>query len=352
MLTRKTVIVVGAGASHELGLQLGTELREEISKLLNSAVLNRPSRKADGRKIAECLHEIAQKPGASNIQELRQKCSLIRDALPVAISIDNLLDAHRNDTDIALIGKLGIANAILNAERKSKLNKALENREESPLYSLADTWLLPMFQLLTEGVVKEDAATIFDNVTFIVFNYDRCLEVFLTIALKAYYGFDDQESSKIAATAKIIHPYGSAGELTASSSLATADFGALQCNLSVVAESIRTFSEGLRYESHLKVIKDSIATADQIAFLGFAFHPLNMEILAVDKPSNVSKVFGTTLGLSDAAVRSVKQIIGTTFKKTPREDDLYKLDKFTFSEINLEKRKSRDFLFAHFRGLT
>ncbi len=291
-------------------------------------------------------------PGASNIKELRQKCSLIRDALPVAISIDNLLDAHSNDADVALIGKLGIANAILNAEGKSKLYQALENKEGSPLYSLADTWLLPMFQLLTEGVVKEQASTIFDNVTFIVFNYDRCLEVFLTIALKAYYGFDDQESSDIAATAKIIHPYGRAGELTASSSLATADFGARQCNLSDVAKSLRTFSEGLRYESHLPEIQNAVAVADQIVFLGFAFHPLNMEILAVDKPSNISKVFGTTLGLSDAAVRSVKHIIRTTLKKTPPVAEINPTNMREFSEVNLEQRNASDFLFAHFRGLT
>lgn len=352
MLTRKTVIVVGAGASHELGLPLGADLRQNIASLLDVTFRHGSNQQASDLAVVQCLRDIAQEGSQRGIKDLLFKCWLIRDALPAAISIDNLLDAHRNDPDIALIGKLGIAQAILNAERDSKLYEALVTDRKSSLYSLANTWLLPMFQLLTEGVVKEDAATIFDNVTFIVFNYDRCLEEFLTIALGAYYGFTNQESLDIAQTAKIIHPYGRVGDSGESSSLPTVGFGAEQCNLRKVAAGIRTFSEGLRFDRDRKLIKNAIANADQIVFLGFAFHPLNMEILEVDQPSNISKVFGTTFGLSDAAVRSVKRIIGTTLKKTSRGDELYKLDRFAFSEINLEKRKASDFLFAHFRGLT
>lgn len=352
MLTRKTVIVVGAGASNELGLPLGADLRQKISNLLNITFPDGTNQRTGDKVIASSLRQISQTPSAANIDELIQKCLLIRDALPAAISIDNLLDAHRKDSDVALIGKLGIAQAILNAERSSKLHKVLQADRQSSLYSLADTWLLPMFQLLTEGVIKEKADTIFDNVTFIVFNYDRCLEVFLNIALKAYYGFNEHQSAEIASTAKIIHPYGRVGDFGASSSLATVSFGAKQCGLRQVAEGIRTFSEGVCFDGDHKLIKDAVTKAEQIVFLGFAFHPLNMEILRVDQPSNISKVFGTTLGLSDAAVRSVKYIIRTTLKKMPSMYEVNPLNMPEFSEVNLEQRNAGDFLFAHFRGLT
>lgn len=352
MLTRKTVIVIGAGASHELGLPLGAGLRKDIANLLNIAFPDGYNQESGDLAITQCLRDIAKERSERDINGLLLKCWLIRDALPAAISIDNLLDAHRNDPDIGLIGKLGIAQAILNAERSSKLHKARETDRKSSLYSLTDTWLLPMFQLLTEGVVKEDAATIFDNVTFIVFNYDRCLQAFLAVALQAYYGFNQHQSVEIAGTAKIIHPYGRVGDFGASSSLATVGFGAKQYNLRKVAEGIRTFSEGLRFDRHRPEIQDAVAGADQIVFLGFAFHPLNMEILGVDQPSNISKVFGTTLGLSDAAVRSVKHIIRTTLKQMPPKDEVNPTNMPEFSEVNLEQRNAGDFLFAQFRGLT
>lgn len=352
MLSRSTVIVVGAGASYELDLPLGSTLRQDIADLLNITFPDGHSQKTGDHTITQCMREIMQERNERGINSLLYKCWLIRDALPAAISIDNLLDAHRNDPDIAFLGKLGIARAILNAERSSKLYREPHSDRPFPLNDVAGTWLLPMFQLLTEGVTKEDAVTIFDNVTFVVFNYDRCLQAFLTIALSAYYGFDEQQASAISSAAKIIHPYGRVGDFGASSSLSTVGFGASRYDLKKVAEGIRTFSEGLRFDRHRTEIQNAVAVADQIVFLGFAFHPLNMEILAVDEPSNISKVFGTTVGLSDAAVRSVKSIIGATLKKMPPKAEIDENSMLEFTEINLEHRNAGDFLLAHFRGLT
>ena len=47
---------------------------------------------------------------------------------------------------------------------------------------LTSTWYLRFFQLLYEDVVKSQIEQLFDNVSFIVFNYDRCVEFFLVNA--------------------------------------------------------------------------------------------------------------------------------------------------------------------------
>ena len=99
--------------------------------------------------------------------------------MPGSLSIDNLMDAHRTDEDISFIGKLAITKAILAAERKSKLYRKPGEREFT-FADIAGTWLMPFFQIASEGV-KENAAQIFENVTFIVFNYDRCIERFLPV---------------------------------------------------------------------------------------------------------------------------------------------------------------------------
>lgn len=351
MLSRPTVVVVGAGASYELDLPLGVKLKDDIAAVLNITFPDGHSQKTGDYQITEFMREIARERNERSINDLLAKCWLIRDAMPASLSIDNLLDAHRNDADIGLLGKLAIAKAILNAERSSKLFQRQFSERAFPLSDVAGTWLLPMFQLLTEGVAKEDAGKIFDNVTFIVFNYDRCLEAFLPIALKAYYGFQDAEAAEIVGNATIIHPYGRVGDF-GGNSLATVPFGADRYNLRKVAEGIQTFSEGLRDASYREKIHDAMISADQIVFLGFAFHPLNMEILSVSAPSSVNKIFGTTVGLSDAAVRSIETEIYTALKKLPPTTVETENSYLELSEMNLENRSASDFLFAHFRGIS
>lgn len=271
--------------------------------------------------------------------------------MPASISIDNLLDAHRNDPDIAMIGKLAIARAILQAEQKSKLFNSRNSAREFSLHDVSGTWLIPLFQILTEGVPKEDVREIFNNVTFVVFNYDICLEYFLPRALRVYYGLSPQEASLVADTARIIHPYGRVGELGEGQSLKTVEFGASDYDLLKVARGIRTFSEGLLHESHGANINNAVSDSDQIIFLGFAYHPLNMEIMSTKNRGFTRKIFGTTVGLSDAAVRTVQSDICAAIGKDRPDSSDIDPENMRLAEINLEARTCYDFLGAHFRGI-
>lgn len=350
MLSRDTVFVVGAGASFELGLPLGESLREEIAALVDIRYDGfRPISGDD--QINHYLREIAQEKSYPNINDLLHKCRLIRDALPGSISIDNLLDAHRNDPDIAEIGKLAIAKAILGAERRSKLYKPENEPGSFHLSSAAGTYLIPLFQILSEGVTKENVDSIFSNCSFVVFNYDRTLEYFLPKALQRYYGLDTSSAENIVQSATIIHPYGRVGEFGRGKSLESAAFGANRPNLRSIAAGIRTFSEGLADEGHANAIDRLVSRSEQIIFLGFAFHPLNMEILNSKSAGFLDKVFGTTLNLSDAAVRSVEGIILQTFGKESPNSGFTHPAPHELSELNLEPRTAADFLQAHFRGI-
>ena len=68
--------------------------------------------------------------------------------------------------------------------------------------------------MLVRGVPKENVSQIFDNVSFIVFNYDRCIEHFLLFVLQNAYGISDREAGKILVEKlRIIHPYGVVGDI-------------------------------------------------------------------------------------------------------------------------------------------
>ena len=341
-------MIVGAGASFELGLPVGDDLKKNIADLVNITFPDGYNQKTGDCHIKELVKARSLGRGERDWNPILRKCWLLRDALPGSLSIDNLMDAHRADEDIGFIGKLAITKAILAAERKSKLYRGPGEREFT-FADVAGTWLVPFFQIASEGLPKEQANRIFENVTFIVFNYDRCIERFLPVALKLYYDLTDQEAAEISATARILHPYGQVGSITQPTNLEIVPFGADRYDLSKVAEDIRTFSEGLHDPKQKDAITNSIEEASQLLFLGFAFHPLNMSLLASKAVSGIQKVFATTMGLSEAAVRSVKASLFTTFNKiqsTPAGNTL-----FQFEELNLEPKEAHVFLIEQFRGL-
>ncbi|MEA2896590.1 MAG: hypothetical protein QOJ84_2205 [Bradyrhizobium sp.] len=52
--------------------------------------------------------------------------------------------------------------------------------------------------LLTEGIKKnENLERIFDNVAFVNFNYDRCLEQFLWLALQQLYLINEECAAEL-----------------------------------------------------------------------------------------------------------------------------------------------------------
>src|SRR5205823_781262 len=88
---------------------------------------------------------------------------------------------------------------------------------ESPLYFqdsdeavdfalIADTWFVRFMRML--AVPRSQLEQIFENVAFIVFNYDRCLEHFLLLALTRLYDISPTDAAILLGKLTIIHPYG------------------------------------------------------------------------------------------------------------------------------------------------
>ncbi|MCD4813844.1 hypothetical protein K8S19_09170 [bacterium] len=114
----KTVFIIGAGASAEVGLPVGNLLKLQIAGLLNIEY-DHVQTKGD-RKIGEALeNKFASVQGA--LQKHVEAARCIRNALPSAPSIDNFIDSHRGNESIELCAKLAIIRSILTAEKNSML---------------------------------------------------------------------------------------------------------------------------------------------------------------------------------------------------------------------------------------
>jgi len=122
--TTKTVFVVGAGASQEAGLPIGSELKMSIATALDIRVKRGGYQLISGHDlILEALRlEAAKNPTHTDLlASLQNAAWRIRDAMPQASSIDTFIDNHSEDKQIELCGKLAIVRTILEAEAKSAL---------------------------------------------------------------------------------------------------------------------------------------------------------------------------------------------------------------------------------------
>src|SRR5205809_6844493 len=110
MFSSRTVFIVGAGASAELGLPTGPELLATIRDIVGLGI-DDLGRLTGDYELLMAIKAEAQRTGV-NLNEFLHASRRIRRAVPVAPSIDNLLDAHQDDREMVAVGKLAIAEAI------------------------------------------------------------------------------------------------------------------------------------------------------------------------------------------------------------------------------------------------
>ena len=120
MFPRQTVFIVGAGASHDFGLPTGDELRDTLIGLL---ARHDEHFRFRHRHLNDAVQSLTIKSGGqwtTHFQKYLDAASRIQLGLPLAISIDNYLHAHRDDEIVQSMGKIAITTAILEAERSTR----------------------------------------------------------------------------------------------------------------------------------------------------------------------------------------------------------------------------------------
>jgi hypothetical protein len=306
MFKRQTLFVLGAGSSAEVGLPVGTQLAETIGKKVD---IRYDGTKHTGQGDLD-LYDNLTRGGAFTGQhalEFQSAGWRIRDGIRLAQSIDDFLDLHRSDKFMTTYGKAAIVKAILEAERNSKLfynrfGGAERNAFDPAL--IADTWFVKFMHRLGRGIPKESASTLLNRVSFINFNYDRCLEYFLTHAIRALYNLRYDELPAILASLRLVHPYGAIG--------GDVEFGG-RVDYSAEAQRIKTYTEQIEDASIVEQIREEVVRAECIVFLGFAYHSQNLSILNPRRKMDYKPVYGTAYKMSKADVEVVVNQIANFF---------------------------------------
>lgn len=340
MKNGKTVFIVGAGASKELGLPLGEDLKTKVSKICDIRFGDGYSLDAGDHNIVNTLKKMRfRKTGEhdGSINPYLYAGWKIRNNMPLSISIDNFMDAHSDDPDIIEFGKLAIAAAMLDAERACPLNDNDVDRHFGMDFSkMSKVWHLKLTQMLTQGAKVSEVPKIISKISFISFNYDRCIAQFLMKSLSSYFSIDESETADLLAELKILHPYGSLGELPWQEGVLKTTFGSESYgdHLIEISKNIKTFTEQIESEDTLDAIKSEIESADTIVFLGFGFHKQNLELIEPREICNIKSVLGTCSGISDSDREIIANEIARDFLSGRKFPIIFRSDLHCFNLFN------------------
>ena len=276
MIQKKTLFILGAGASMPYGLPSGSDLRKTICRL------------GDGSDVSGLLMEemhIYQ-------SKLDQFAETFRKSRQV--SIDTFL-SKRND--LAELGKQAIAAALGLREQEA----ALFNPE------IDDDWYQTLWNALQDEASSPEVIR-HNKVRFVTFNYDRSLEAFLHESVKHSFGVTDEVAYQAWKPIPIKHVYGQLGEFHWQLSETTRPYGSTldYYNLSLAARSLKVIPESRQDDVDFQEIRRWVEWCERVCFLGFSFDPLNMERLGIDSvlsylvehglplPSIVASTYGMT----------------------------------------------------------
>lgn len=343
MFRSKTVFVLGAGASAEVGLPVGKKLLEQISRLIDIRYDHFQMVSGD-HLISQALKVILDEGGGViNYNEHLQVAWQVISSANQALSIDNIVDSLE-DSRVELVAKLGIARAIHAAEGNSAFFKPVDRDPLKLNYSkFGDSWYTGFTNLICENRRKSELEKVFENLSIVSFNYDRCIENYLPKSIANYYGVEVRDVLPYFQSVPIHRPYGIAGKINWDHMGVAKGFGGNRADYLVQsANSIRTYSEGVENPKSLASMRLDLAEADKIIFLGLAFHRPNLELLEAKVKKSV-QVFATSGNISDPDLEVINSELRAVFSMNASENN---------KQLSFAKMHCKEFFETYWRSLT
>jgi hypothetical protein len=276
VIRRRTVLVLGAGASMPYGFPSGRQLKTII-------VADALSPTNGG--VTELVNQAGY-----DTNKFREFASALQHS--GRGSVDEFLEFR---AEFLEVGKAAIAAALIPLENEARL---------FPAEARADDLYQHLFsQMNTDRDAWSDNA-----ISIVTFNYDRSVEHYMVIAFANAYGVTQATAGKVVAKVPIIHVYGSLGFLP------SIQDGGREYIANASADNLRLAASGILilHENHpssapaLQKAKELMAVAESIYFLGFGYHRTNLQRLDVRSIRHHIDIHGTTSGFSDAEIEDIR----------------------------------------------
>jgi hypothetical protein len=327
----KTTFVIGAGASAEFGLPVGSQLATMIKRSTRKVARGGGDQTYSDKQAFQIVMNAV---GRDEMHRAVNAVDAIHKSIHTAVSIDALVDRLDNSY-VSKAAKALIAVLILRAERTSTLSSNMWEKFDSDpdrtidldgrvLRNPDNTWIGQFFRILTDNVKNPEL--IGREISIICFNYDRCIEFYLTKTISEAYQISRERALSIVERINIIHPYGSLGKLAIQGQDIQEDriaFGPddnFPVDYQDVAESIRTYTEQVTDIEQVAKIHEAMSCR-VLVFLGFGFNNQNMNLLRVDSQRTTpSAVYVSAHGFHKQVEGTLVRRIAALYDLTPRHD--------------------------------
>jgi hypothetical protein len=276
----KTVFIIGAGASFGFGLPTGPQLNDCIAQSLKITVNDWGEAKWADDHIDHAFRNWSD----IGLNDLWEASKVIVGGITYHPSPDDFLFAFGQQNAVVSAGKAAIVASILNRERGSWLS-ALGHHDQkiadAALLEKRSSWPLQLIGFLSPGVRACEPERLFEDVAFVNFNYDRCLEHILCHALCRTHRLSFEHAAAVVKGIEIIHPYGRIGPLPWEETSGSVEFGSQYFGrLEKLAANIHTLTESHHTDDERQLLTRTMDSADAYVFLGFGFHKQNMNLLS------------------------------------------------------------------------
>ncbi|MBN2211361.1 MAG: hypothetical protein JW709_08200 [Sedimentisphaerales bacterium] len=330
MIEKRTVMILGAGASIPYGFPSGYGLLQIVCRCNGATINYNPPGNINTfhslPPITDLVkHGIDQAKFQKFLYELEHS----------QVSIDQFIE-HRGEEYYDL-GRQAIAIALLRLENETRLFRQdarvrFSNSDESH----ANSW----YQFLWSRMIRPKFS--FDDfdqnkISFITFNYDRSLEHFLFEALKWNSGKTNEECATKLEKIDIVHVYGSLGPLPWQDKENGIPYQSQWHEAYRKSyANIDLMRSDNSLNNHFEKAHRLLAQAERIYILGFGFDPINLARLELDKHVKQDIIYATTQGLAADDLTRIKNImclIGVPVIKGSRKTDIYS---FLYEHVILE----------------
>lgn len=315
MFSRKTTLILGAGASAELGLPLGRSLQAKIQQQLKSELEILQQANVNQLHATDAPIAVALSRRGRNHNSIKTTHHKLAEGVVEGPSIDTFLHNNSHDPLMVEAGKAAIVHQILTSEQQSFASNEYASRRhfESEnqhrqvphnigglkwdTYAIQNSYLGVVWDEVCQDHGMRTVDKMFDNLSVINFNYDRSIEYVLHRKLsRTFPDIRKEVCNRIVDAIDVIRPYGSPHGSEAYSEASLAYGSEDLRNLSSYIDNIRTYTEAID-ENLESRIKSTIMASEVVIILGFGFHRQNLDLISSGGDSRKS-VYFSALGLS------------------------------------------------------
>jgi hypothetical protein len=317
-VARRNVYVVGAGASTDFGLPVGSDLKAMIAERCNFNLDEFASPRGGSVKLRRAIENLGARGEVSHDALFRAAENLSR-AMPAAPSIDNYLHTNASRPEVVAVGKMAIIESIAAAEKSSRLMVDPRNSyNKLDMNLVKDSWLGGLSSLLLSSSDFASFLEGLENITFVTFNYDRCIEQYFSQLARVYFADVRNADIDVMQRLSVIHVYGSLGEFT-HSGYQYRGYGIEPNEMDLIDArgKIKVFTEGTFEDDVQGRISEALSECEVLLFLGFGFHPINVRLFPNNRLERLERLIVTSRGFSSDDLRILAERLHDRFGVPP-----------------------------------